>query len=119
MWTVAQSIGDSRRMLDAVGSGDTKKALEAVRDRLIVELDQAPSRYVAGLARELLAVVKALQQLPSDRPHRSVADELIARREERLTARGEAPVQRYGGRQKEEYPPAVGETEDVVVRAEI
>jgi hypothetical protein len=101
---VVQSIGDSRRLVDEVGSGDSRRALEAVRDRLIWELDQAPSRYVAGLARELLAVLKTIDALAPEKPERSIADELIARREERLTARGEAPVQRYGGRQKEEYP---------------
>jgi hypothetical protein len=104
MWTVAQSIGDSRRLVDEVGSGDSRRALEAVRDRLIVELDQAPSRYVAALARELLAVVKAIDALAPEKPERSIADELIARRQERLTARGEVPVQRNGGRQREEYP---------------
>jgi hypothetical protein len=101
---MAQSIGESRRLVDAVGSGSTKQALEAVRDRLIVELDQAPSRYVAGLARELLAVLKTLDALPSEKPERSIADELVQRRAERLTARGTVPAQRNGGREREQYP---------------
>jgi hypothetical protein len=101
---MAQSIGDSRRLVDAVGSGSTKSALEAVRDRLIVEIDQSPTRYVAGLARELLAVLKTLDVLPSDKPGRSIADELVERRAERLTARGTVPAQRNGGREREQYP---------------
>jgi hypothetical protein len=104
MCPMAPPISDSRRLLDEVGSGDPKRALEAIRDRLIVEFDQAPCRYVAGLARELLAVLKALDQLPSDKPERSIVDELIERRQERLTARGHVPVQRNGGRRKEAYP---------------
>jgi hypothetical protein len=101
---MAQSIADSRRIVDAVGSGSTKEALEALRDLLIVQLDQAPSRYVAGLARELLAVLKTIDALPSDKPGRSIVDDLVARREERLTtARGEVPVQRNGGRTPEAY----------------
>jgi hypothetical protein len=101
---MAQSISDSRRLLDAVASGSTKEALEVLRDRLILELDQAPSRYIAGLARELLAVLKTIDGLPKPSSGRSIEDELVARREERLTARGEVPVQRNGGRTKEEFP---------------
>ena len=56
MCAVAQSISEDRRLLEAVGSGDTRLALAAVRDRLVVELAEAPSRYVAGLVRELLAI---------------------------------------------------------------
>jgi hypothetical protein len=101
---MAPSISDSRRMLDAVGSGSTKQALEALRDKLILELDQSPPRYVAGLSRELLAVLKTLEGLPSDKPGRSIADEIAARRDERLTARGTVPAQRNGGREREQYP---------------
>jgi hypothetical protein len=105
------SITENRRLLDEVGSGDTKRALEAVRDRLIVELDQAPSRYVAGLARELLAVLRELDRLPAPKPERSFEEELRSRSKERLTARGEAPLQRYGGRQREEFPRRSGKPE--------
>jgi hypothetical protein len=91
-------------MLDEVASGDVRRALGALRDKLILELDEAPSRYVAGLSRELLAVLKALQQLPSEKPERTIADELIARREERLTSRGTVPSKRQGGREPEVYP---------------
>ena len=73
------------------GSGDTKRALEALRDRLIVEMDQAPSRYVAGLSRELLAVLRELDRLQAPKPKRSMEDELKARRADRVTARGEEP----------------------------
>jgi hypothetical protein len=38
---MAPPITDSCRLLDEVGSGDRKRALQAIRDRLIVELDQA------------------------------------------------------------------------------
>jgi hypothetical protein len=102
---MAQSIGESRRIVDAVGSGSTKEALEGLRDLLVIQLDQAPSRYVAGLSRELLAVLKTLDALPSDKPGRSIADEIAARREDRLlTTRGTVPAQRNGGREREQYP---------------
>jgi hypothetical protein len=101
---MAPPISDSRRLLDEVGSGDPKRALEAIRDRLIVEFDQAPSRYVAALARVLIDVLKDLQRLPSGKRERTLEDELRDRREMRLTTRGEVPAQRNGGRTKEAYP---------------
>ena len=102
---MASPITDNRHLLDEVGSGDPKRALEAIRDRLILEFDQAPTRYMAALARVLLEVLKDLQRLPADKPERSVVDELIARREERLlTTRGEPRSKRQGGREKEAYP---------------
>ena len=104
MGPMSPSITDNRRLLDEVGSGDTKRALEALRDRLIAEIDQAPSRYVAGLSRELLAVLRELDRLQAPKPKRSIEDELKARRADRVTARGEERVQRYGGRRKEEHP---------------
>ena len=100
-------IAESRRLLDEVGSGDTKLALAALRDRLIAELDQAPSRYVAGLARELLAVLRELDRLVAPKPKRSIEDELKARRQ--LTARGEVPVRRNEGRRREEFPRRSGD----------
>jgi hypothetical protein len=42
-----------------------------------MELDRAPS-LCGGWARELLAVLKTLQQLASDKPKRSLEDELNA-----------------------------------------
>jgi hypothetical protein len=58
-----------------------------------------------SMAKVLLEVLRAIDGLPSEKPERSIADELVARREERLTtARGTEPVQRYGGRTPEEFP---------------
>jgi hypothetical protein len=104
MCPMSPPITDNRRLLDEVGSGDPIRALEALRDRLIVEFDQAQTRYMAALARVLLEVLKDLDRLGSDKPGRSIADEIAARRDERLTARGTVPAQRSGGRTKEEYP---------------
>jgi hypothetical protein len=99
------TITESCRFVDEVTSGDPKRALEAIVGRLAVELDQAEgARNVAVLARALLDVFRSLERLPKPSSGLSVADQLVARREERLTARGEVPVQRNGGRTKEEYP---------------
>lgn len=104
------SITESCTFLDAVTSGDTRKALEAVIERVAVELDQAEgARNVATLAKVLLDLLKAVERLPKPVSDRSIADELVARREERLTAMGTERVRRYGGRTKEEFPRQSGD----------
>lgn len=102
---MSTSIAESRRFLDEVTSGDSRRALTAVVERLAVELDQAEgARNVAVLCKVLLDVFRALDGLPAPRSDRSLVDELNDRRDERLTARGEVPAQRFGGREPEKYP---------------
>jgi hypothetical protein len=104
------SITESRTFVDRVAGGDTRDALNAIVERLAVELDQAEgARNVAVLARALLDTFRAIERLPASSSDRSIADELIARREARLTSRGTPPVQRSGGRTKEAYPRRSGD----------
>jgi hypothetical protein len=105
---IVPDIGDSRRFLDEMASGDLRRALEALRDRLAVELDQTSGHGVASLARVLLDVLRDIGKLPVPSSERSFAEELDERRRARLegmtTARGETRVKRYGGRERETKP---------------
>lgn len=95
-------------IVEAVSGPDRRRALEAIRDRIAAEL--APTEHVAGcececgpppasgrdvatLAKELRAVIDAINGLPEveegnplDRITASVADELAPRREARQSA---------------------------------
>ena len=61
--------------------------LLALRDKLTAELASAPSQYVAGIARQLQAVLGELL-LQADSPEPSALDRLAMRRKERLLAEG-------------------------------
>ena len=101
------NISKSCNFLDEVASGDLRRALEALRDRLAVELDQSTGRGVASLARVLLDVLRDIGKLPVSSSERTIEEELDERRRARAgltTARGTERAQRYGGRRKEEKP---------------
>lgn len=69
---------------DAVASGDHRAALEALRDRLTVELEEAVGRDVAVITKEIRAVLTELSALPVAREASKVADltaRIAARRE--------------------------------------
>ena len=86
---MAQSITQSRRFVDEVTSGDPRRALEALVERLAVELDQAEgARNVAALVKVLLAVFRAIEGLPK-LAGRSLEDELKDRRSGSGRAAGE------------------------------
>lgn len=77
----------------AAATGDRKKALVALRDRLAFELGVAEGAAVASLAREFTRVVDTLEQLgvqaevtPLDRLAARVDDQLAARRSRRSAA---------------------------------
>ena len=70
-------------LVSAVESGDRRKALEAIRDKLAVELHDTPGKDAAALAKELRAVISELDGLPGGK-ERSAVDELAARRANRL-----------------------------------
>ncbi len=65
-----------------VGSGDHRRALEALRDRLAADLDVAPPTVSAQLAAQLRATLAELAGLPVVISG-SVVDDLIARRKAR------------------------------------
>jgi hypothetical protein len=66
-----------------VVAGDRRKSLEAIRDKLAGELDEAYGRDAAVLAKELRAVITELDSLPGGKEV-SPVDELTARRKARL-----------------------------------
>ncbi|GAA2364778.1 hypothetical protein [Streptomyces carpaticus] len=69
------------KLAAAISSGDRRTALEAVRDKLATELGRADGRDAAAVARELRAVLDALDALPGGEV--STLDDLSARREAR------------------------------------
>ncbi|MFD8531519.1 hypothetical protein ACFV0L_29275 [Streptosporangium canum] len=68
-------------LLEAVESGDQRMALEAIRERLARELEAAAGKDVAPIAKELRAVLDALNAMPGG--EESKLDQLQARRESR------------------------------------
>lgn len=64
---------------------DQRTALEAIRDRLAAELEEAGGRDVASIARELRLTLAEIENLPSKREESKV-DDLTARREQRRRA---------------------------------
>jgi hypothetical protein len=71
---------------DDVAAGH-RQALEALRDQLAAELEQAVGRDVASLSRELRATLAELEGLPV-RGEESSVDDLASRREARRAASG-------------------------------
>lgn len=63
---------------DAVGTGDLRSSLEAIRDKLATELEDAPARECAPLARQLTDVLVKLAALPAE--EKSALDDLAERR---------------------------------------
>lgn len=61
--------------------GDKRTALEAIRDRLAVELARSKGQAAAAVAKELRAVIDALDALPGGEV--SPVDDLAAAREAR------------------------------------
>jgi hypothetical protein len=101
----APGIGGERLFPGEVGSGNQRRALEASRDRVAVALVETSGTGVASLARVLLDVVRDLGRLQPETSRRSLEEELRERRHRSsLTARGEVPVQRFGGRAPEFGP---------------
>ena len=74
---VAESV-----LVAEVGSGDHRRALEALRDRLAADLDVAPPTVSAQLAAQLRATLAEIAGLPVV-VSGSVVDDLIARRKAR------------------------------------
>ncbi|MFI7707616.1 hypothetical protein [Nonomuraea sp. NPDC049480] len=70
-------------LVSAVEGGDRRKSLEAIRDKLAVELSAAEGRDAAAVAKELRATIAELEGLP-DGKERSAVDELASRRADRL-----------------------------------
>jgi hypothetical protein len=79
-----------RAVRTVVAEGDLRKSLEAVRDKLAGQLDEAGPRDSAAISRQLVAVLERLDRLTGggeeselDRIAGAVEDELAARRAHR------------------------------------
>ncbi|WP_157251108.1 hypothetical protein [Nonomuraea typhae] len=66
-------------LVEEVGSGDRRRALKALRDKLAAELSGSEGRTSAALAKELVAVLRELDSLPLPKEASSV-DDLAAKR---------------------------------------
>ena len=73
-------------ILETAQSGDRRKTLEAMRDKLAADMDAAPPAVVAQIAARLSDVLKELDSLGSEKV--SLVDELANRRKDRLSAAG-------------------------------
>lgn len=78
--------------LDAVA--DHRERLTRLRDRLTTELDTAPPAYLAGLARQLQAVLNELASLPD--PARDAESPIEAIRRRREARLGPHPISSSG-----------------------
>jgi hypothetical protein len=66
-----------------IKQGDRRLSLEAIRDKLAFELDEAFGRDAATIAKELASVIRELDSLPGGKEE-STVDQLAARRKKRL-----------------------------------
>lgn len=66
---------------DEVASGDRRRALVALRDRLVAAIEETEGFHVAPLAKQLTDVLAQLDQLKE--PEVSARDDLAKRRAER------------------------------------
>lgn len=73
---------------EAALTGDRRKTLEAMRDKLARDFDEAPPAVVAQIAGRLAAILAELDGLGTGKA--STLDELASRRSDRL-AEAQAP----------------------------
>ena len=69
-------------LCDEIGSGDRRRALEAMRDSLAAHMESADSNVVAQIAARLQSVVDAIDALPTQSGG-SKTDEVRRKREAR------------------------------------
>jgi len=72
-----------RKLLTTVvAAGDIRASLEALRDRLAAEIEEADGKELAPLAKQLSDVLHRIESLP--RKEASRVDDLARRRADRL-----------------------------------
>jgi len=77
----------------AAATGDRRKTLEAMRDKLAQDFDAAPPAVVAQIAGRLSAILAEIEALPVER--KSTIDELASRRTDRIAAaKAEQPARK-------------------------
>jgi hypothetical protein len=72
---------------EAASTGDRRKTLEAMRDKLAADMDIAPAAVVAQIAGRLSAILVELDELGAAKKV-STLDELEAKRADRFAAAG-------------------------------
>ena len=72
-------------------TGDRRRTLEAMRDKLARDMDDAPPAVVAQIAGRLAAVLAEIDGLPKSEAV-SAFDELARRREDRVSAPANQPA---------------------------
>ena len=72
----------SETISDAAKSGDRRRTLEAMRDKLADDMDAAPPAVVAQIAGRLAAILAELEGMATGKV--STLDELASRRTDRL-----------------------------------
>lgn len=75
-------------LADVVKAGDRRASLEAIRDRVALELESAGGRDVAALAKQLTDVIRELDSLPNAERKSAVDDLSSARAARRQKAAG-------------------------------
>jgi hypothetical protein len=84
---------------EAAQTGDRRKTLEAIRDKLARDMDDAPAAVSAQLAGQLVKVLAELADL-GDPKKVSSLDELADKRKNRLAAAGVPDAPRRQARQR-------------------
>lgn len=89
---------DAGPVAEAAATGDHRRILEALRDRLAAELDDddTPPQSVAGLAKQLAAVSSDLDHLTP--PEVSNLDEIANARARRRSGKPDTPVRKPAAR---------------------
>lgn len=77
---------DADRLSSVVATGDRRSALEAIRDKLALDLEKTEGFHAGPLARELRDVIREIDKLP--RVEVSELDRVRARREAQRKAAG-------------------------------
>jgi hypothetical protein len=81
-------VAVSEPLADVVKHGDRRASLEAIRDRVALELESAGGRDVAALAKQLTDVIRELDSLPNSERKSAVDDLSSARAARRKKAAG-------------------------------
>jgi hypothetical protein len=75
--------GDVGKIAEAASTGSRRTTLEAMREKLAVDMDEAPPAVVAQIAGRLSAVLAEIESLPEE-GEVSKFDEIANRRTARL-----------------------------------
>lgn len=95
---MANSDSSSSTIQSAALTGDRRLTLEAMRDKLARDMDDAPPSVVAQIAGRLSAILEELDDIGAAKG--SVSDDLAKRRADRVAAAKQAVVAGGAGKQR-------------------